>query len=139
MEKFATTECASHEKLVTAHTLSCLSSKFRALTTSTGATYKEHDESGNKEIWIVGVKDEVERMKSQIEKLIEESTIGDVPFYQIEYMTKAGFFETMKKNYHLEVCEPSKSEKKVVLVGDPPALKKAKHALQIMRKNVAAS
>ena len=108
MEKFATTECASHEKLVTAHTLSCLSSKFRALTTSTGATYKEHDESGNKEIWIVGVKDVVERVRSQMEKLIGESTIGDVHMYQIEYMTEAGFFETMKKMHHLEVCEPLK-------------------------------
>ena len=139
MEEFATTKCAHFEKSITTHTFSCLKGRLRAFTTSTGATYHEHNESGYKKIWIVGVKDVVERVRSQLEKLIGESTIGDVHMYQIEYMTEAGFFETMKKMHHLEVCEPLKSEKKIVFVGDPSAMKDAKHELQVMLQKITAS
>ena len=139
MEKFATTECASHEILVTAHTLSCLSSKFREFAIATGVTYKEQAESKNKKIWIVGIKDVVERVRSQIEKLIEESTLGDIHLYQIEYMTEAGLFEVMKTEYHLHVCEPSESENKIVLAGESSAFKEAKHKLQDILQKITES
>ena len=116
MDDFIEAQCATYERLMTKDIFTRLSQKFNEINQSYGASYNvlstmQHHRSDARTISVFGSKDTIEKVRIQMEKLIEAEEhqlvlVCDVPKHHMEYLEKIKFFEEIKEEHQLKDIVP---------------------------------